>query len=618
MGWDNSKVKYLVVHKTKTMSVPYDCNSNYCPPCNSDLSNVPCTGVIGADQPQQQITSPLYKYGADAQIMGNLRKKDLVPQCGTQDTLGSIDASGTCHPCASTPCPNAGSKMQLTPLVLNDAFFKSLPNDIIKSNYMFSFPLQGLEKIWGDAGGKYNQGVRAENVYVSLTPEQVTCVDSKYNTSTPVIWMEAHGDKYNGGVMGLVREPKTACLPKDTCNAGPPQCTTYKPANDGKRVGGVACTRDQYGPGVYNVLAYVPETSDETKRGYVFAIWPFHYEEIYTGTNDVNTNAASQARGDLSKLASNPIFPCYNQADTDPQPSVKCLTPSIATGDIFSAINHEIDIEIPNNTPSVAWKEHMTWDTMNVNTWVNDINNYDADTGAYYTQVAVTSSAPSTSFISTDKNYHWYTIDWYVDNKDHTNNYVKVYFDSPFDPTGQTKMNNVALPKAPTKPPVHATQRFIPTRAGRLNIGPWMAHWGYGGMEGKSPNFDTVTCKMAHLSIIPYQTGFDFPQTYDQVFQDGTQVKCDFKNIVATGNNPHPGPSPPPPPPYVPPHPNPNPNPNPHSGTSPNIALIVGIVAGSVVLLLCIGLGIWFYVKNHKKHQFSQPSQYYKNLGDHM
>ena len=45
-----------------------DCDTGtYCPACNGKLQDI-CTGVIGANQPQQQVAGngPLYKYGADA------------------------------------------------------------------------------------------------------------------------------------------------------------------------------------------------------------------------------------------------------------------------------------------------------------------------------------------------------------------------------------------------------------------------------------------------------------------------------------------------------------------------------------------------------------------------
>ena len=111
-----------------------------------------------------------------------------------------------------------------------------------------------------------------------------------------------------------------------------------------------------------------------------------------------------------------------------PQPQVPCV--ENVTLMFFSVINHEIDIEIPTNSNSVDgpldWKTEMTWDTMNCNTWVQDRNNYDLNTGAYYTQVG--KKAEKGTFISSDGNYHWYTIDWYVDNNDFTKKLCCILF----------------------------------------------------------------------------------------------------------------------------------------------------------------------------------------------
>jgi hypothetical protein len=121
----------------------------------------------------------------------------------------------------------------------------------------------------------------------------------------------------------------------------------------------------------------------------------------------------------------------------------ECVTTCKAELDFYSTINHEIDIEIPTNSPQLSWEKGMTWNTMNCNTWVNDIDNYKHDTGAYYTQVAAKNE--NGSFISAkpeisdNKDYHWYTIDWQLPNNDYTKGYVKFYFDDPFDQTGKTK-----------------------------------------------------------------------------------------------------------------------------------------------------------------------------------
>ena len=340
--------------------------------------------------------------------------------------------------------------------------------------------------------------------------------------------------------------------------------------NYNKRTGGCVATRKQYGPGVYNILAYVPKTEDQANhgRGYVYAIWPFSYAEVYEKNKQGSSSkASSQFRTDV---------PCYNSCDANMSKATKsvlCPTssrcqqalasttnPHPEKPDLFSIINHEIDIEIPCNSPEFSW-EHLTWSTMNVNTWVNDIDNYDELTGAYYSQVAVCRDPPclpyqkgsrsaAKTFIADaaeddgDKDYHWYTIDWFVNNDkpDGTDNYVAVYFDDPFDPDGNAKIFGKSLPTKPRGDPVHKTTRFVPTRAGRLNMGPWMGWWGFGGKwakqktynkPGYSPQFDTAKVRTAFLSITPCKingkvNGYTFPQTYDQ-----PGVQCDFVDLYS-------------------------------------------------------------------------------------
>ena len=44
------------------------------------------------------------------------------------------------------------------------------------------------------------------------------------------------------------------------------------------------------------------------------------------------------------------------------------------------------------------------------------------------------SESPDDDDPSKTKDYHWFTIDWYVDDDNPENNYVAFYFDDPFDP----------------------------------------------------------------------------------------------------------------------------------------------------------------------------------------
>tara|TARA_B100001093_G_scaffold518760_1_gene604805 strand:- start:402 stop:2438 length:2037 start_codon:yes stop_codon:yes gene_type:complete len=499
------------------------------------------------------------------------------------------------------------------------------------------------------------------------------------------------------------------------CQVELPKCPNWVEltSEDGdgwnKRVGGCGATRDSYGPGVYNLLCYLPGTENENDtlgkkiskmlnrpamRGYVFAIWPFHYEEIYARAPDkkVDPDAPPDKKKPNLEGVLTPgqyrlqrTFPCFNSCDgpeyceasrqpyqftymsknnkpvvgTFPCPQAgtvsylacgsdkTCVKGSQDAGDMinmtdwwgenlqtanpktaaeesnrqscasalqaatngpkcakskaleqeydsFSVINHEIDIEIPTNAPGLDWDVDMTWDTMNANLWMNDINNYDADTGAYYSLAANKASnpdKPGAAFISetpdddnpsTTKDYHWFTIDWYVDDDNPDNNYVAFYYDDPFDPDADddqpVSINSVEsgvikFPKEPSGQKlsdtngrfglVHTTQRFVPTRGGRLNFGPWMAWWGYGGNKGHTPAFNTAKIRMAHMSIIPYlkhppgparteatnctrdsciPSGYSFPQSFDQASPDNPDdgVLCDFVNLYSRRdcNNP--------------------------------------------------------------------------------
>lgn len=594
----------------------YDCSTTddswkICPECSSDAT-FPCVGVPGTNSPASGVNPS--QYGGDLDLMKKLRATDASSSDSvcSSDTgnLGWYTRSGSCGGYDSTV--NNSKKMRKTHLTVGSEKAATV-NGIIQGYKDWSkFALQSLHKVWGNGGykdnddrtqgGVFNNGVNNKNVYISETPETVVFPKggSTKSVKQRVMVLEAHGDKYTGIVPGLSSNPPPSTKRKANLIPTCPQVTENAPKN---RVGGVACTREQFGPGVYNVLCYVPKTEDTSNggRGYVFAVWPFHYEEIYPGPPGKNTMSNSQARGDLSQALGSTQFPCYNTCDVADTPSTcpsstGCKAKKGAENDVYSVINHEIDIEIPCNSPQLNWKKDMTWDTMNCNTWVNDIDNYTANSGAYYTQVAV--KAQNGTFISeqpessSQKDYHWYTLDWHVDNNDFTKNYVAFYFDDPFDPNSDTKYpDGTNLPNSPTGKPLYKTQRFIPTRAGRLNVGPWMGWWGYGGQtKGSTPNFDTAKVRLAQLSISPAGTGFDgfdFPQNYDQHTPHG-DVECDFRDLYSVkGPGRH-----------NPPSPVPSPGPDHHKGGLLWLWILLG-----VLLVLAFGVGIFLYYR--KKHHLS-------------
>ena len=531
---------FFIVTILINVATAYDCNNfpDGCPICDPETSVqgiYTCSGVPGTSSPRIENDELVQTTDDYMQYYNVLRQTDFIPCETSNGSLATIDKTGYCQTNIMNDAIHVGNR---TGMILNN--FSGYEND--------TFPFVALHKIWGDGGtNEYNHGVNRKNCYISGGQETVryTLNGTIITTDKKVLVTEAHGNLYTGDVPGIVK------------GAGKQDngCPRFEEdINKKQRVGGVVASREQYGPGVYNILSYVPRTEDETSggRGYVFAIWTYHYEEIYVGS------AAEQAQygGPPNQYRNQTTTPCYNMGDIDPtNPSDTCAvavtstpncpdsaactasgcgdTHSCTYWDTFSGINHEIDFEFPCNSPQYDWNDNMTWNCMNVNTWLNDIGNYDADTGAYYTQVSVTRPQ---SFISSEpesatvKDYHWYTIDWHVENDHPENNYVAFYVDDPFDPTGKAKVDGHSLPLQPANAPIHKTHKFVPTRFGRLNIGPWMGWWGSGMGRGGSPDFDTAKVRTAFVSItVENQTaGFDFPQTFDQ-----KDKVCDFKDMTA-------------------------------------------------------------------------------------
>jgi hypothetical protein len=589
-----------------------DCNQKACDLCDATNWNTgkPCTGVIGAATITQKVPQTTFDGKADFWATGNsnytssttgtdaFHKKDNNNPCYDKTKgLGLYDMSGTCIPGSLGKNPKV---LKTDRLVVDGRLF-----NVFETKDAGTFPIQALHKVWGDGSGPtpFNRGVNSRNVYIA--PEesvQYTLNKIPGTLKQKVMIMEAHGDDYKGDVPGIKKVPQLTGPPDGSLPVCPKWgeiSTTV--TNYNKRVGGVACTRDQYGPGVYNILAYVPKTTDmdngKDGRGYVFAIWPYNYAEIY----DVNA----------PQYMNNKNTPCTGMCDGGGK-TPPCPTQSTCDNVPFTVINHEIDIEIPCNSPQLSsnaadWKNNITWDTMNCNTWLTDTGNYDVRTGGYYTQVAVKKSGGGT-FISdapeadSNKDYHWYTLDWNVNNTDPTQNYVAFYFDDPFDPSDQTYFDGKKLPGKPNGQPLHKTTRFVPTRAGRLNFGPWMAWWGYGGTTGGAPNFDTSKVRLAHLSIIPYNQyndtigGFSFPQSYDQ-----PGVECDFVDLYSQGAAPTPpGPpiAPTPGPPIAPTPSGPGPTP---SGPPQQQNLLWLWILLSVLGVFGIGVLIFVYAKKKNK-----------------
>jgi hypothetical protein len=168
----------------------------------------------------------------------------------------------------------------------------------------------------------------------------------------------------------------------------------------------------------------------------------------------------------------------------------------------------------------------------------------------------------------------------------------------------------------PSKDPLAVTKRFVPTRFGRLNVGPWFGWWGYD--QTKGPQFDTAYVGIAHISICPRnefsQTtapvqGFLFPQSYDQSYVDDTgktqTIAGDFQDFFSQGQVPQPTKTPifpigPGPGPGPGPSPGPGPGPSPSSSSSLSPVAIALIVLGCLILV-ALAIAVPLLVSKHKK-----------------
>jgi hypothetical protein len=310
------------------------------------------------------------------------------------------------------------------------------------------------------------------------------------------------------------------------------------------RVGACIATATQFGPGRYSVLARVPKTSDASTdgRGYVFAMWTFAYSEIYANNPGGCPGRGNESRGPAT---ASPLAMFEKSAEGSTGTLFPALPGIFAQGsscdDGFMTVhNHEIDIEIPANSPAFMdtpdlWSTHLTWGSMNCNTWISDTAVYEG-TSNYYTQAqASVSDLPlaaarkPASFVSENGEFHWYEIDWRVDPTDPSRNTVSWYFD------GQL---------------VYTTRRFVPLYGGRLVVGPWPAHWGVRPASAGGPmsmRFDVAHVDVAELRVLPQQLVLDvdsrgtptptcailaMPQTYDQKLPNG-ELYCGFRPLCS-------------------------------------------------------------------------------------
>ncbi|MGI2293551.1 glycoside hydrolase family 16 protein [Paenibacillus sp. GXUN7292] len=188
--------------------------------------------------------------------------------------------------------PNDGWSY-LDPTIPEDVFYDDFTSSSLDpGNWMIA------KKNWG------GQLSRETSFNGGVVPQNVKLRDGN-------LVLEAHGNYYNGPVMGI--------------NKNGSQRT------DGKRVGAAVATTNYYASGSYEVRMKVAPDP-----GVASALWTFHYEELYPD---------------------DPGFICKE---------VGCGE----DGDGYYAINHEIDIEFPGR-PGPAHQD-FSFSKALLNTWIGE------------------------------------------------------------------------------------------------------------------------------------------------------------------------------------------------------------------------------------------------------
>ena len=164
--------------------------------------------------------------------------------------------------------------------------------------------LMASHKQWGGING----GVSADNILLNL--------------ETGTAELTACGNDYRGSVKGVDR--------------------FGKPSGFNTRIGACLVTRDYYGPGSYRCLMKPLQV-----EGACNAVWSFHYEEGYPGTELFDRHIADgmHIQG--------------NEEDG-----------------FYTVRNHEIDIEFPTALKTDLDQEDVNFHSARLNTWVGEVRNW--------------------------------------------------------------------------------------------------------------------------------------------------------------------------------------------------------------------------------------------------
>lgn len=404
----------------------------------------------------------------------------------------------------------------------------------------------------GDSSGWFNGGVRKENVYFANRKagpkgeeQQVLCLRFQGDEAVvaPSVAVAQSSDPQVQATLGLPALGRAVKLKDSDIGAkypsvipsdGSVQCETCAvypvDAPNANRVGSILATSDNYGGGLYEVYARVPpgNKGELGGLGYVFAMWSFHYSELYPtfaraadGRNVRSPkdgdgkegawhqdpmgqlmfgNTPDQATVDTPQLeyVGDNRFSCGLWSHSCDSTSRQCTTTidgkprktcQLNDGP-FTVWNHEIDIEIPSNAcrlPRVdtggpgkpcGW----TSDTINFNTWLGDDQDY--RDSAPYRNVGVRRMDASSFIARSQNDFHWYGYVWCTGNDAAG---IKPYIDFYVDRQFVQRVSDA----------------FIPSRASKLNLGPWFGWW------GGTPAFGAKEVWIKYVNVVPFAAAND-------------------------------------------------------------------------------------------------------------
>lgn len=274
-------------------------------------------------------------------------------------------------------------------------------------------------KQWGGANG----GISADNIVI--------------NRQTGLAELTACGDLYSGPVLGTDR--------------------FGKPSGFNTRIGACLVTRDYFGPGRYRVVLRPLQA-----EGACNALWGFHYEESYPGSDLWTGHVADGLHyGGSEELG------------------------------FYTVRNHEIDIEFPTALKTDADQEDVAFTHARFNTWQGELRNWSVPNNDVPTHDPMYSPVNDPSYWSeytddfvnhgvnlADGAFHELGYDWHLGD----NPRVEFYIDGVLR---------------------HTVTTHIPDIPGRFWIGHWFpsaaVHW-----AGRGSNWNTQTMLVKSVSIVPF------------------------------------------------------------------------------------------------------------------